>query len=148
MKQTIIKTLHVDLETGIIHVLLHKRSLDESGNVLVQGNHRAVIAPDTDIDAMAKDHHEHFSSGQVQINGEVGTEPAACPDLTQWEKVKAHASIAHTPEIKAAWKARQEALLAEAVAHEKLAAEANAQAEAEAQAKFKAAVAEAVANLK
>lgn len=112
MKKTIIKDLHADLETGIIHILLHKRALDEQGNVIAQGNHRMMIYPDTDIDAMAAAINDHLASGQVPINNEVSGK-AVPVALAEWEAVRAHAKVAHTPAIMKAWNKQKEARLAE-----------------------------------
>lgn len=103
MNKTIIKDLHVDLETGNIQVLLHKRVLDDEGNVIAQGNHRTVIHPDTDIDATAKAINDHLASGRVPVNSETGGGRAVPIDLHEWEAVRAHAGLVHTPAIKKQW---------------------------------------------
>src|SRR5438309_3650646 len=113
MKKTIIKDLHVDLETGVIHVLLHKRLLDDAGNVLAQGNHRTVIDPGTDIDATVKAINDHLASGQVPINSEASGHAAAPVDPKEWDAVRAHAKLAHTPAIRKRWQEQQEARIAE-----------------------------------
>jgi len=145
VNKTVIKDLHVDLETGDIHVLMHKRVLDDQGNVVVQGNHRVVIHPDTDLDATARVINDHLASGQVPVDHTSGATAKAAPvDLAEWEKVRAHAKLAHTPEVKARWKKQQEARLAEQLIREALARESAAKAQADAETKFQAAVAAAV----
>lgn len=144
MKKTIIKDLHVDLETGVIHVLLHKRVLDDSGQVLAQGNHRTVIDPGTDLDATIRAINEHLVSGQVPVSAEASGHAAAPVDVKEWDAVRAHARVVHTPAIKTRWKVQQDAKRAEELTRQRLAEEANAKAQAQADARFKAAVAEAV----
>lgn len=144
MNKTIIKKLDVDLETGDIHVLLHKRVLDDKGNVLAQGNHRTVVHPGTDLDATLADLNTHFASGQVPVNGEATGQVAAPLDKTEWEAVRAHAKLAHTPAVRKRWADRQEALRIQEAIRQELVDRANAKAKEEADAKFKAAVADAV----
>lgn len=113
MKKTIIKDIHIDMETGNLNVLLHKRVLDDQGNVIAQGNHRCVIHPDTDIDAQAKAINDHFTTGQVPVNNEASGLCAASVDMLEWDSLKAHAALVRTPEVLKRWNDQKEARLAE-----------------------------------
>jgi hypothetical protein len=152
MHKTIIKHLNIDLETGDIHVLLHKRAHDEAGNVVVQGNHRTVIHPGTDIDETAKGLNNHLASGQVPIDHASGATAKAAPvDLAEWEAVKQHAALARTPAVMKHWHDQEAARLAQQkIADEitakqaEIAARQAAEAEARRRVEFDAAVAAAI----
>lgn len=94
-KQTVIDQVEIKAD-GVVQVRFFKQVIDDDGTVLSQDFHRTSIMPGQDVDAQMVAVNNHLVSMK-------------CAPVLDHSQLKAHATLAHTPEVVAAFKAKQKA---------------------------------------
>lgn len=95
--RTIVSQIEILRPSGAIQLEMKKQVLND-GVVIAEGFHRTSFAPGTDIDDVKTKISAHLA--------ELGAGPLVDAD---WSDIAAHAALAWTPDILAAWAAQQAA---------------------------------------